>query len=121
VGERVGDRWRVCFYVVRLVSSPFPNYSKTHEEMLNRCDLRYHEQMPQIIQEYFDGDDFRGRNTKGMPLEASSLINDTRYLSLDIQPNMKYHLRIAAICAHLPHTLSFGKNVNHVDAPRAKA
>jgi hypothetical protein len=76
--------------------------------------------MPQIIHDYFDGDDFQGRNIKGMPLETSSLINDTQYLSLDIQPNKKYHLRIAAICAHLPHTLSFGKNISYVDGPRAE-
>jgi hypothetical protein len=70
---------------------------------------RYHEQMPQIIHEYLDGDDFSGKNTKGMPLEVSSLINDTQYLSLDIEPNKKYLLRIASVCAHLPHVISFGK------------
>jgi hypothetical protein len=120
VGERVGGRWGICFHIIGLVSFPFSQYLEMHEEMLKSCDSRYHEQMPQIIHEYLDGDDFQGGNTKGMPLEASSLINDTQYLSLDIQPNKKYLLRIAGVCAHLPHILSFGKNINRVDVHRAR-
>jgi hypothetical protein len=67
--------------------------------------------MPQIIHEYLDGDDFGGNNSKGMPLEASSLINDTQYISMDIEPNKKYLLRIASVCAHLPQLISFGKPI----------
>ena len=69
--------------------------------------------MPQIIREYLDGDDFGGKNSNGMPLEASSLINDTQYLSLDVEPNKRYLLRIAGVCAHLPHIISFGKLIDN--------
>ncbi|KAF2436801.1 hypothetical protein EJ08DRAFT_623128 [Tothia fuscella] len=67
----------------------------------------YHTQFPYLIHEFFDGGNFNGRTTRGaMPMPDSSLINDTESITLEIEPNKKYLLRIVSMAALFPHQIS---------------
>jgi iron transport multicopper oxidase len=59
--------------------------------------------MPQLITEYLDGDITDGQ----MPTPASSLINDTTSITINIQPNKKYLIRIVSVAAYFSHKVSF--------------
>lgn len=64
--------------------------------------------MPKLITEYLDGD------TSGidsvddqMPMASSTLINDTTSITINIQPNKKYLIRMVSVAAYFAHTISF--------------
>jgi iron transport multicopper oxidase len=70
---------------------------------------RYHEQMPELIHEYMDGGNFDGQTFRGQfPSPASSLINDTTSITLDVEPSKKYLLRIVNVAALFAHTVFIG-------------
>lgn len=64
--------------------------------------------MPQLIAEYLDGDTWDGNNFMDqMPMATSSLINDTTSITIDIEPNKKYLIRMVSVAALFSHTVSF--------------
>jgi len=64
--------------------------------------------MPKLITEYLDGDNW-GRDSANnqMPIAASTLINDTTSITINIQPNKKYLIRMVNVAAFFAHKISF--------------
>lgn len=68
--------------------------------------------MPFLLHAFFDGEELDRHTFKGqMPMPISSLINDTQFITLDIEPNKTYLIRMISISALFPHKISFGKRV----------
>jgi len=64
--------------------------------------------MPQLITEYFDGDIGEGDDPfNPMPMPSSTLINDTTSITINIQPNKKYLIRMVSVAAYFSHRVSF--------------
>ncbi len=64
--------------------------------------------MPQLITEYLDGDTWGGDTVdEQMPTAASTLINDTTSITINIEPNKTYLIRMVSVSAYFAHTISF--------------
>ena len=64
--------------------------------------------MPQLINEYLDGNTGVGSSVDDqMPMPASTLINDTTSITINIQPNKKYLIRIVNVATYFSHKVSF--------------
>lgn len=64
--------------------------------------------MPKLITEYLDGDTWGTDDVDDqMPMAASTLINDTTSITINIQPNKKYLIRMVSVAAYFAHTISF--------------
>lgn len=64
--------------------------------------------MPRLIAEYLNGDTWGGNNFMNqMPMAVSSLINDTTSITINIEPNKKYLIRMVSVAALFAHTISF--------------
>jgi iron transport multicopper oxidase len=64
--------------------------------------------MPQLVTKYLDGDIGEGYGAiDPMPMPASTLINDTTSITINIQPNKKYLIRMVSVAAYFSHRVSF--------------
>jgi hypothetical protein len=91
-------------------SIAFQSLVSGHYPFLIAADiLRYHEQMPFIINSFLNGQGASmSTYTDGMPMSDASLINDTTTLVLHMEAGRKHLLRIVGACATFQHFISFG-------------
>ncbi|KAE9966668.1 hypothetical protein EG327_011744 [Venturia inaequalis] len=68
----------------------------------------YHEEMPNMLHQYFsEVSDFNGNMVMNMPMAPSSLINDTTSITLDMEPGKTYLIRMVSVAALFAHKVSF--------------
>jgi iron transport multicopper oxidase len=64
--------------------------------------------MPYLLHDYLTGSNFGGHTFGNqMPFAVSSLINDTQSMTINIQPNKKYLIRMVSMSALFNHVVSF--------------
>lgn len=64
--------------------------------------------MPDMLHQYFgEVSDFDGKTFMNMPTAPSSLINDTTSITLDMEPNKIYLIRMVSVAALFAHKVSF--------------
>lgn len=65
--------------------------------------------MPDLLHQYFgEASKFGGKTVMNeMPMAASSLINDTTSITLDLEPGKTYLIRMVSVSALHAHKVSF--------------